>query len=1012
MSLQECAERMYEVLKAALSSNAEQRQMAEEALREAEQRPDYFASLAMIAVANEEVAEEQVRWLAAVCGKNAVPRSWRLYASRKRDAKEEERDFVRNQLLSGIGEKDSKIATQISVWIASVARIDFPQYWPPLLADLGDAIRSEDQALMFRALVTLDMVLKQVGHKRLIGDRQAMMRIAPKLFSILWDVFMRHLQALLQNQDTPEALQLSFRVLERCMKSFRRLLLFACPGLDHIPQCQELFAKIIELPDVFLRGARGGTEVQVRLSLLAAKLIRATHEKHPIQFQPLLMTFLPISYQTIIEFDSSVSSDRTCYHLTSFLRNTLDCTSYDISIATAKVFKEQILNGIGQPQGVSGEACRYAVLSFFDENKINTLIEAMVSKIFILNDGELDAWVNDPEALVREEEAASWGMATLRHESEHLFKNLLLRERPRLIPMVLQLTESVSTDQPLLLDACYRAVGQAVFDVKDIFAFEEWLNGRLGSLLNASTSTVLGERILKARAVWLVGKFAQQLSREIRRQLAPMLVKLMNSLENDLIVALTAANAVRAHAEDVGFHAGDFSPLLEECLVSYFRLVCRAETFETKQDLLTGIVELLGRFRAKFVIPHIDLIATAVPELWEQCRRTPQQNVENSKVLGDTGIGAESLLRIWTISLLVCVVRNTGDACFKSAKMRQVLFRVIDFATEKSDSKGGRYMDEGLELWNWSLLASSEYLEEFSAIFPRVIAILGDSLEYLKEVISILRGYCMLGKEKFMTQHGGIILKAIADSLHLLRDRGSLAACELLDVMLQLFPVEGVQFTAELLKRFLEKVVSHTESQVLASTFVAVLARATLVNVGDMERLVLGNSMAGVQLVNELADTVGSQFKYGRRKLLMVALVGLVGRYSQNDEVLQKLPVVFRGVVDILLEEKRRTERKLRGENEGDSGFYKVVEQYEEDGGPDCEEEGSTGEARHLLLHGMAMEKKMRTTDICYTVDLREACMDLVLKIKAHGQERYERALAQTDGNVLQKLEVLLRKDG
>ncbi|PXF39540.1 hypothetical protein BWQ96_10763 [Gracilariopsis chorda] len=94
---------------------------------------------------------------------------------------------------------------------------------------------------------------------------------------------------------------------------------------------------------------------------------------------------------------------------------------------------------------------------------------------------------------------------------------LLIRDKPRIVPKILKLAEAVSKDKPLMLDACYRAVGRAVYDIQGAFDFEVWLNGHLGAILQSDYSDNLGERIIQARTAWLVAQFAEQLTRDSRR---------------------------------------------------------------------------------------------------------------------------------------------------------------------------------------------------------------------------------------------------------------------------------------------------------------------------------------------------------------------------------------------------------------------------------------------------------------------------------------------------------------
>ncbi len=173
--VQDVAEAVYGVLLRCLeATEPESRRCAENELREAETRPDFFASLAMIMVAGEDVSDGRARWLASVCAKNAVRRRWRPHKNAGPDCVvEEERAYVRDVFLEAVATKvgEPLIAIQVSEFISRVARIDYPDHWPNLLQNLvQEYFESSDLRVVKQAVTTVDMgiiirQIKQVEHK-------------------------------------------------------------------------------------------------------------------------------------------------------------------------------------------------------------------------------------------------------------------------------------------------------------------------------------------------------------------------------------------------------------------------------------------------------------------------------------------------------------------------------------------------------------------------------------------------------------------------------------------------------------------------------------------------------------------------------------------------------------------------------------------------------------------------------------------------------------------------------
>jgi len=65
-----------------------------------------------------------------------------------------------------------QIATQISVLIAKVARVDCPRQWPELIPTLLESVKVQDDLRQHRALLTFYHVTKTLASKRLAADRK------------------------------------------------------------------------------------------------------------------------------------------------------------------------------------------------------------------------------------------------------------------------------------------------------------------------------------------------------------------------------------------------------------------------------------------------------------------------------------------------------------------------------------------------------------------------------------------------------------------------------------------------------------------------------------------------------------------------------------------------------------------------------------------------------------------------------------------------------------------------
>lgn len=95
--------------------------------------------------------------------------------------------------MQNLREPVSQVATQLAVLIAKIARVDCPREWPTLLPALFEAVKSSDDIVRHRSLLTLHHVIKQLASKRLAADRRTFQVDFKK---ILFSIFIFFLDAV------------------------------------------------------------------------------------------------------------------------------------------------------------------------------------------------------------------------------------------------------------------------------------------------------------------------------------------------------------------------------------------------------------------------------------------------------------------------------------------------------------------------------------------------------------------------------------------------------------------------------------------------------------------------------------------------------------------------------------------------------------------------------------------------------------------------------------------------
>ncbi|PKU38021.1 importin-11 isoform x2 [Limosa lapponica baueri] len=153
----------------------------------------YSFTLTVLNIFTNHALDVNVRWLAVLYFKNGIDRYWRRVAPHcelwnvLKEGKdsivcgyefwsgaltEEEKTTLRAGLITNFNEPVNQIATQISVLIAKVARVDCPRQWPELIPTLLESMKVQDNLRQHRALLTFYHVTKTLASKRLAADRK------------------------------------------------------------------------------------------------------------------------------------------------------------------------------------------------------------------------------------------------------------------------------------------------------------------------------------------------------------------------------------------------------------------------------------------------------------------------------------------------------------------------------------------------------------------------------------------------------------------------------------------------------------------------------------------------------------------------------------------------------------------------------------------------------------------------------------------------------------------------
>ncbi|KAG8598777.1 hypothetical protein GDO81_002737 [Engystomops pustulosus] len=193
MDLDSASSVVLQVLTQASSQDSTVLKPAEEQLKQWETQTGFYTVL--LNIFTNHSLDVNVRWLAVLYFKNGIDRYWRRVAPNA--LSEAEKSTLRAGLITNFNEPVNQIATQISVLIAKVARLDCPKQWPELIPTLIESIKVQDELRQHRALspFTRD---QDLSSKRLAQTGSSSKMLASEIYSFACCLWNHHADTFLQ----------------------------------------------------------------------------------------------------------------------------------------------------------------------------------------------------------------------------------------------------------------------------------------------------------------------------------------------------------------------------------------------------------------------------------------------------------------------------------------------------------------------------------------------------------------------------------------------------------------------------------------------------------------------------------------------------------------------------------------------------------------------------------------------------------------------------------------------
>eukprot|EP00727_Mastigamoeba_balamuthi_P001674 m51a1_g11503 hypothetical protein (971) ;mRNA; f:6860-11246 len=857
---------VYALLQGTLSPGEAERKSAEAGLRAMLTRAGFLALL--LQVAGHSEVETPVRLAAITEFRRCVDKFWGRRIGRHRGAgdapsvniEDEERQAIRASLVglvrAGGAGSSRALGVQMAVALSRVARHDFPHAWPALLADLHASVTASSGSGSPEPILAVYYVTKALASRRLPSDKAHFRSIADSMLGFACSEWQTSVERALGGSQAHED------VAVVCTRLIRRLLVSGVPDMSQSQPTQR-FLQVVPYLLNTLAGHMSARSPQAAFALKlmkgCLKAVNKAQKAHPMEFVPYLDTYLKAFYGLFVSFGPSAIEEAVVVLPMRFIGRTLGSATYRTDLYRPVHDSSSAAPGAAASPPAAVAAGDAVQRAFFTAEAAAQFVRTMLQHYLVLGAEDLEMLAGDPEAVLSEEDANAWHHAR-RPCAETVFLQVLEKHKPLVAGPLLEALSAALQTEPatwqavLAKDAVYAAAGLGAFELSDCLPVRQCLEAMHAEL--ARTPAELAP-VLRRRLAATIGAWSLSIGRELRPAAYSYLSALLR--DEQLVVGLTAAFALKQVIDDMEFEYAAFAPYLETSLRALAAVSGRCREMQTRIRLVNSVTAVVQQAHAGMA-PHARLVLEHLCALWGQVGAT------------------ESPVRPHLLDAAAQLVGAVGTAC---AQHYDLLLALARLSLDPAQQDHSIVAEDALELLHGVLLAAPAADARLFELFPLVAGVLARSIEDTRVTLAaaVMQDMLVVGGAGFVRAYGDGMFAAVARALEGLNDQGAervLRPMELAAVL----DVSGSEQFAGLFKKALGIAVA-SESEDLLRTVFALLSRLLLHQPQAFAGLVARlQAQAQVPLMQSLLARWFDKFDYvgslRRKKLNGMALVSLL----------------------------------------------------------------------------------------------------------------------------------------
>ncbi|KAK5057687.1 hypothetical protein LTR84_011688 [Exophiala bonariae] len=709
-----------------------------------EKTPGYYALLQDVYA--DLSLDQDVRFQAIIQLKNGIDKYWRKTAPNALGKPEKEQ--IRSRTIdAGVKEPVASLSLHNALMLAKIVRYEFPHDWPDVIPVIIQHLRATSQESIITIytsnILTISLqVIKELASGRLQRTKKSLQQVSSELLQVLGSLYVN----LVSKWQSPQGqLDLSSALNSHsALKTLRRLLVVGFENPHREEDVRQFWTLLQTQQHAFWLSYNETSSPDLKTVIMKhllqlSKLYLNMAREHPASFVLLgCMDILNHSWNTISQVDAK-----------SALNGNFDWNEYrsgdqldespteKLALKALLLFRaclKMVFNPVQtfkyqtpQDKDDRKNAVDHIKNTILTNDFVLRLMELLVTQYFVLRPADLRDWEEEPDEWERREEeiADAWEFS-IRSCAEKLFLDLVINFKELLVPRLLDVFQqyaTTSSNNVLLKDSLYSAIGIAAACIEDVLDFNTFLRA---TLVPEVQMVQPNYNLLRRRTAILLGQWVpikpEVLDRVAVYQIFTHLLTSDDQL-NDQVVQVTAGRQLRMVLDPFEFNYADFQPYATPLLSSLMALIAKTELSETKMALLETVRVAVTKLEGH-IEPYAQGIMSMLPQLWAES-------------------GEEHLMKQAILTMITAIVNSLGQ---KSISYHASVLPIIHDSIQPESEAIVYLLEDSLDLWAAILqqTPSEAPSEALLALSRSILPLLDTGSELLRQIFEIVESYTIL----------------------------------------------------------------------------------------------------------------------------------------------------------------------------------------------------------------------------------------------------------------------------